>query len=212
MKRQIYGLLAAAAAAAVLLSGCGNKKTEQETSSITETSQEISSKITSAGTENKETVPESKDMASESKETASEAEENVSDQAESDEMFSVSGIRKEEADTFIKTFVSHLEAGEKKEAAEMILYPRKVTVPDGDLIVHNADEFLDYYDDIFTDDFIELLKEDSKKELNFNYQGVWIGNGELWVMKSENQMYVNSIFNGEDRSVKYEGEPGVQPG
>ena len=146
------------------------------------------------------------------KKTASEAEETVSDQAESDEMFSVSGIGKEEADTFIKTFVSHLEAGEKKEAAEMILYPRKVTVPDGDLIVHNADEFLDYYDDIFTDDFIELLKEDSKKELNFNYQGVWIGNGELWVMKSENQMYVNSIFNGEDRSVKYEGEPGVQPG
>ncbi len=204
MKRQIYGLLAAAAAA-VLISGCGTKKTEQETSSITETSQEISSEITSAGTENKETVPESK-------KTASEAEETVSDQAESDEMFSVSGIGKEEADTFIKTFVSHLEAGEKKEAAEMILYPRKVTVPDGDLIVHNADEFLDYYDDIFTDDFIELLKEDSKKELNFNYQGVWIGNGELWVMKSENQMYVNSIFNGEDRSVKYEGEPGVQPG
>ncbi|PNV62928.1 hypothetical protein C0033_05170 [Clostridium sp. chh4-2] len=204
MKRQIYGLLAAAAAA-VLISGCGTKKTEQETSSITETSQEISSEITSAGTENKETVPESK-------KTASEAEETVSDQAESDEMFSVSGIGKEEADTFIKTFVSHLEAEEKKEAAEMILYPRKVTVPDGDLIVHNADEFLDYYDDIFTDDFIELLKEDSKKELNFNYQGVWIGNGELWVMKSENRMYVNSIFNGEDRSVKYEGEPGVQPG
>lgn len=204
MKRQIYGLLAAAAAA-VLISGCGTKKTEQETSSITETSQEISSEITSAGTENKETVPESK-------KTVSEAEETVSDQAESDEMFSVSGIGKEEADTFIKTFVSHLEAGEKKEAAEMILYPRKVTVPDGDLIVHNADEFLDYYDDIFTDEFIELLKEDSKKELNFNYQGVWIGNGELWVMKSENRMYVNSIFNGEDRSVKYEGEPGVQPG
>ncbi|MBS6643846.1 MAG: hypothetical protein KH366_09720 [Clostridiaceae bacterium] len=181
MKKQVYGLLAAAALLAALVSGCGNKKAEQEAGQTTKTAQESTTQV-SSGT------------------------------AEEDPVYAVAGIRMDEAETFIQTFVSHLKAGEKAEAAEMILYPRKVTVPDGDLIVDDAEEFLDYYDDIFTEDFIAKLEEDSKKDLNYNDQGVWIGDGELWVMTADKKLYINSIFNADDRSVKYDGEPGIQPG
>ncbi|MBT9775022.1 hypothetical protein GPL15_00675 [Clostridium sp. MCC353] len=216
MKKQVYGLLAAVSVMAALISGCGNKKADQETGQMTNAAQEETSGVTqdAAGVETKgraEAGTEASDQAGTgTAETTGNGAAQI--EQEDDPMYAVSGIGKKEADSFIQTLVSRLEAGEKAEAAKMIYYPRKVTVPDGDLIVDNAEEFMDYYDDIFTEDFIEKLKEDSKKELNYNYQGVWIGDGELWVMSVDDKLYVNSIFNADDRSVKYEGEPGVQPG
>ena len=94
----------------------------------------------------------------------------------------------------------------------MIKYPRRVIMPDKELIVHNSDEFLKYYDMIFTSSFKLELESALNEGLDWNYSGAWIGYGDVWLRDYVGSLYIDYISNDEGYAVMYEGEAGVQKG
>ncbi|SCH72598.1 Uncharacterised protein [uncultured Clostridium sp.] len=140
--------------------------------------------------------------------------ENRADAAaadDTDKMFRISGIHETDARDMFRKFVGHITADEKEEASAMIRFPRKIVFSDREIEVQDAEQFLDYYDQVFTEDFKERLSRDLDGELFGNYMGVALGNGEVWLMSSEGTIRVETINNGGECSVLYPGEPGVQP-
>lgn len=194
-KGKVFGI---SIAAILIFSGCGVKKpVEIHSAAVQETIH------ATEGAESEDETPlEEIFLPTESEtETVAEAGDTVN------------GVRIEDARAFMETFVNCVINGEKEKASAMIRFPRKVTLPGQSVVVNDADEFIEYYDDIFTEDFIQVLKTDIKEELNWNYIGFWLGSGEVWLMQPVNEeLMVESIFNGEERSVMYPGEPGIQAG
>ena len=130
-----------------------------------------------------------------------------------DKMYEITGIRETDARAFLKKFVGHVKAGEKAEASRMIAFPRKVILPDQEVTVESPEAFLTYYDEICTEDFkerlIQFMDEDS---IWWNYRGVAVGNGEIWLNESDGALWIVTLNSAEDRTVLYPGETGIQAG
>ena len=128
-----------------------------------------------------------------------------------DQMYEITGIREEEAKAFLKKFAAHVKAGEKKEASRMIAFPKKVVLPDKQVTVQSPEEFLAYYDEIFTADYRErigqLMAED---DVWWSYRGVAVGNGEVWLNERDGTLWIEALNNGEDRAVQYPENTGIQ--
>lgn len=129
-----------------------------------------------------------------------------------DPMYEVTGIKERDARAFLETFLAHVNADEKEAAAEMILYPKRVFFPGKEVTVSSAEEFLPYYDEIFTEDYKKRINEAMDEDLFWNYMGVMLGNGEIWIQESEGALGISAVNNGEERGAVYPGEGGVQPG
>lgn len=127
-------------------------------------------------------------------------------------MYAANGIDDDSAVKFMGRFISDILNDNKKDAAEIIKYPRRIIMPNKELIVHNSDEFLKYYDLIFTSSFKLELESALNEGLDWNYSGAWIGYGEVWLRNYDGYLYIDYISNGEGYSVMYEGETGIQKG
>ncbi|MFC5648221.1 hypothetical protein ACFPYJ_03640 [Paenibacillus solisilvae] len=77
----------------------------------------------------------------------------------------------------LKTAVAN---GDKNAAAAYILYPLRVNGTGSALKIANKEEFLKQYDEIFTEPIKQALAKQTKDSLFVNYQGVMVGNGEIW--------------------------------
>ena len=130
-----------------------------------------------------------------------------------DKMYEITGIRETDARAFLKKFVGHVKAGEKAEASRMIAFPRKVILPDQEVTVESPEAFLTYYDEIFTEDFKERLSQFMAEDsIWWNYRGVAVGNGEIWLNESDGALWIVTLNSAEDRTVLYPGETGIQAG
>lgn len=129
-----------------------------------------------------------------------------------DPIYEASGIRERDAQTFFKLLLGQINAGEKEKVAGQILFPRKVIALGNESVVQSAQEFLVYYDEIFTPEFVKQLNEQSGETLFGNYMGVSYGNGLLWIQEVDGVLKIAAVNNGEERNVIYPGEPGIQPG
>lgn len=127
-------------------------------------------------------------------------------------MYETNGIDEDSATKFMGRFISYILNDNEEAAAEMIKYPRRVIMPDKELIVHNSDEFLKYYDMIFTSSFKLELESALNEGLDWNYSGAWIGYGDVWLRDYVGSLYIDYISNDEGYAVMYEGEAGVQKG
>ena len=130
-----------------------------------------------------------------------------------DKMYEITGIRETDARAFLKKFVGHVKAGEKAEASRMIAFPRKVILPDQEVTVESPEAFLTYYDEIFTEDFKERLSQFMDEDsIWWNYRGVAVGNGEIWLNESDGVLWIVTLNSAEERTVLYPGETGIQAG
>lgn len=133
--------------------------------------------------------------------------------SQKDEMYEMTGIKKEEARAFLETWVEHIKDGEKEEVSSVIAFPKKVILPNQEVIVQNAEEFAVYYDEIFTEaykeDLYRFLEEDS---VWWNYRGVALGDGEVWLNKRDGTLMIDALNSAEDRGVIDTEHTGVQPG
>lgn len=125
------------------------------------------------------------------------------------DMYEVLGINRDEAHAYMNEFISTVLNHEREEASEMIRFPRKVITPGKTVIVNSPEEFLSYYDEIFTEELIEQLRLIIDQELICNYMGVWIGDGEVWMKKYGTRLYIESIGLAPDRAVRSPGESGT---
>lgn len=132
----------------------------------------------------------------------------------SDDFFLQSGMSREEAAVYVKTFVSAVVSGDRESAAAMISYPRNVKTPAWEGAVNSPEEFLTYYDDIFTTEFKERLENAALDDLFCQDGMISFGEGSLWFYPATEtaDMSVCTVNVAEDRYVRYGGPAGVQPG
>jgi hypothetical protein len=108
--------------------------------------------------------------------------------------YSVAGI--EDAAEFEKTFAAVQAAvavNARSKVADHILYPLRVNgwkdevKGKGTVKFDTRQEVLDNYDEIFTPQIKTALAKQKVAELFVNWQGVMVGNGEIWLSVSEKE-------------------------
>ena len=103
------------------------------------------------------------------------------------------------SDAAVEEFVSDVKKsvlmGDKIWLANYLFYPLKVRISEKlTLNLKNKNQFLLQYDKIFTADFKAVLgKTFSQNHFN-NYQGVMIGDGEIWINNTLNASEAKPIF------------------
>jgi hypothetical protein len=84
-----------------------------------------------------------------------------------------------EVERKVQGLLSAIERGDKQAASTFVSYPLRVT--DRNLVIRNAQQFLEEYDRIFTPDRVRCLEQFPAHNMFMNYQGIMFGNGgELW--------------------------------
>jgi hypothetical protein len=82
---------------------------------------------------------------------------------------------------FVKRFRDAVLDADSKRVAEMIAYPVKVTI-DGKLIsINDAKELEARFKSIFTEKYVEKIRNSPPCHLFSRDQGVMLGNGQVWV-------------------------------
>ncbi|QHW33304.1 hypothetical protein GZH47_22590 [Paenibacillus rhizovicinus] len=80
--------------------------------------------------------------------------------------------------------------GDKAEVANHILYPLRVNGASGTELIQTRGEFVKQYDAIMTKQVRNAIASQSFDQLFINYQGVMVGNGEIWFAGSADKPQV----------------------
>jgi hypothetical protein len=86
----------------------------------------------------------------------------------------------QDAETFFLIVKTSMAAGDDVKIAESVKYPIRVTMDGQEILLKDQREFLDQYETIFDQDFINTLFEMDETNLTLLPNGVQLGNGELW--------------------------------
>ncbi|WP_099191573.1 hypothetical protein [Tepidibacter mesophilus] len=107
--------------------------------------------------------------------------ENSSDGSGRESRYDVAGIDNpaefEEMFNEVKRLVFK---GDKNKVSEYVIYPLKVNHDGSTREIATEDEFIKNYDNIFTERVKEALSNQDVKDTFINYQGVMVGDGEVW--------------------------------
>ena len=79
------------------------------------------------------------------------------------------------------------------EVAALISYPMNLNKDNKTYVIYSKDEFIKKYDRIFTSHVRNKLLAQKVDKLFVNYQGVMVGDGELWMGKHNNKLGVIAV-------------------
>lgn len=79
------------------------------------------------------------------------------------------------------------------EVAELISYPMNLNKDNKTYKIYSKDEFIKKYDSIFTAHVREALLAQKVDKLFVNYQGVMVGDGDLWIGNTNNKLGVIAV-------------------
>ena len=131
--------------------------------------------------------------------------------------YAAAGVEEAKAQAFYAEFVRAIEEGRKEDAAAMIDWPRTVFTQEERILVENGENFLSYYDDIFTEGLLEAIHENQydreRADLICHDGMVGAAGGAIWFAQLEDgEIAVLTVQNPEGNSLYYDGPAGVQPG
>lgn len=79
------------------------------------------------------------------------------------------------------------------KVADLISYPMNLNKDNKNYVIYNKDEFLKKYDRIFTSLVREKLLAQKVDKVFVNYQGIMVGDGDLWIGKQNNKLGVIAV-------------------
>ncbi|MHA6529310.1 hypothetical protein [Paenibacillus sp. BAC0078] len=79
------------------------------------------------------------------------------------------------------------------EVADLIAYPMNLIKDNKKYVIYNKDEFIKKYDRIFTNLVREKLLAQKVDKLFVNYQGIMVGDGDLWIGERNNKLGVITV-------------------
>ena len=96
--------------------------------------------------------------------------------------FAVAGLNEQETVAFFASFKEAIAKGEKRAVGGMLSYPIRVTLKSGRRVrLANSAAFIRAYDQIFYDEFKQLIAETEAKDLWAKSAGVATPRGEVWI-------------------------------
>jgi hypothetical protein len=84
------------------------------------------------------------------------------------------------ANAFLASLKAAVKAQDKHKVAGMVQYPLLVNMSKGHKKMKNAAQFIAEYDRLFTAPIRKAIEEQTPACLFANWQGVMIGDGEVW--------------------------------
>lgn len=82
--------------------------------------------------------------------------------------------------TFFEALKTAVAAGDKQAVSAMVDYPFTARIGDKALTIRDAAQFVADYDTVITPKVKDAIAAQTYETLFANWQGVMIGNGELW--------------------------------
>lgn len=97
------------------------------------------------------------------------------------DMEAVCGITQKQADLFLGKFADDVKSGDRQAVAAVFSYPLYFVAENEKTQIRNEQEFLNYYDQVFTAQLLSALDYWKQEEPFYTWQGVSWGNGSLWI-------------------------------
>lgn len=158
-------------------------------------------------------------------EALKQAQQQEEELEDSSKFWTITGMEMWQAQEFYAELIRNIENGDRRAVAEKILYPATVThwltSETGTYLVENtvwsAEEFLLYYDEIFTEslwwDSIMVNQYDKERADLFPDNGMVGGaGGAIWFALTENDgIKVFTVQNSEDCSIRHSADIGYPP-
>jgi hypothetical protein len=128
-----------------------------------------------------------------------------------DERFAAAGLKNGAVETFYKDFREAISAGDKKKVASLVSFPIKVTLSSGaKRTIRTKADFTKSYDQIFDDEFRQLISKTDVSALWARWTGVAMPRGEIWfagVGKTKPAVIKIIAINGPIRSDGADSKP-----
>ena len=86
----------------------------------------------------------------------------------------------QDAETFFLIIKTSVAAGDDMGIAKLVKYPIRVRMNAQEIVLKDQREFLDQYEKIFDEGFINVLFEIDESDLTLLRSGIQVRNGELW--------------------------------
>lgn len=136
---------------------------------------------------------------------------------EEDPFYLTTGIQESVAQDFFSEFVRAMEEDRRLAVAELIAWPRTVFTQVGSVLVENAEDFLPYYDEIFTETLLEDIHENQydreRADLIAHDGMIRLAGGDLWfALLEDGRIALLTVRNPEGNSLRYDGPAGITGG
>ena len=138
--------------------------------------------------------------------------------APAEDMFYLStGIEESVAQDFFSEFVRAMEEDRRLGVAELIARPRTVYTQEGSVLVENGEDFLPYYDEIFTEGLLAAIHENQydRERADLICRDGMIGGagGDIWfALLEDGRIALLTVRNPEGNSLRYDGPAGITSG
>ena len=135
-----------------------------------------------------------------------------------EDMFYLStGIQESVAQDFFREFVRAMEEDRRLAVAELIAWPRTVYTQEGSFLVENAEDFLPYYDDVFTEGLLEDIHENQydreRADLIAHNGMIGLAGGDLWfALLEDGRIALLTVQNSGGNCIRYDGPAGITAG
>lgn len=108
--------------------------------------------------------------------------------------YEVAGITNPQAfETFYGKLQKWVSKGNKEAIARHVQYPLRVNKDGQSRFVVDEKQFVTEYDQIMTEKVRHALQQQDVKQTFVNYQGVMVGNGELWLRQNGDKFVIVAV-------------------
>ena len=108
--------------------------------------------------------------------------------------YEVAGITNPQAfEAFYRKLQTWVAKGNKAAIANHGQYPLRVNKDGQSRLIATEKQFLAEYDRIMTEKVKQALMQQDVKNTFVNYQGVMVGNGELWLREKEKKFIIVAV-------------------
>lgn len=171
-----------------ILGGCSNNKVSNEekkpNSEITQENTNTSQKTQESNT-NVNTQGDTKEKSNSGSDQNSNGNQKSTDN-KANNRYAVAGINNPiEFETQFNTVKALVTKGNKLEVAKYILYPINVNINGAKTTINKEADFIKNYDSIINTKVKNAFVNQKVENTFVNYQGVMVGNGELWFTESD---------------------------
>ncbi|MGK0466892.1 hypothetical protein [Clostridium sp.] len=87
----------------------------------------------------------------------------------------------QDVENFVSKVQSYIVNNKKEQLSEEIRYPINVKINNNIIKIKNKDDLIKNYDKIFTVEYKQAISKARTKYLFANYQGIMVGNGQIWI-------------------------------
>lgn len=132
-------------------------------------------------------------------------EQTSQEDLSNDPLYQELGVSTEEATAFFEQFQQAAATGDQDTVANLFRYPKQLQLPGEEPIyVNSAEEFLPYYDQVFTQEFLEVIGEIDPADFTQEGPAIGWGGGVVWARVYDGDITMASAFaSREDRYLAY---------